>query len=108
MTTQPPQPKFGAGPSGFIADQGGPPPANVPQKIGFRRRVKPQCQLELDAWCLTPQTLGQIALELRQRARIAERKRDRTDRAALTEAADTLEGFLDQRRMYGEGWNPWG
>lgn len=105
--TQPPQPRFGAPPNGFIADQGGPPPAHLPAKIGFRRRVRPECELQFDGWALRPETLRTIWRDLHQQAHIAERERRFRDRDRLGDAADVLDHFLRQRMAYGEKRGPW-
>lgn len=106
--TQPPQARFGALPNGFFPDAGGPPPGHLPAKIGYRRRVKPACTMQLDAWLLQPETLRRIVTDLRWKAKTAGQARHfgQPDQQ-LADAAEALAGFLDQRRLYGERPSPW-
>ena len=56
-----------AQPSGFIANNGAAPP-NIPLKVGYRPRQKPDLSLRLDGWMLSPQTLRSIAADLDRQA----------------------------------------
>jgi hypothetical protein len=102
------EPKITAQPSGFVPNNG-PPPANLPMKVGFRRRVRPECTLQVDPWLLSPATLRQIIADLRRQARSADPRRQGrcADPAALADAADELTDFMKARLLYGEGVSPW-
>jgi hypothetical protein len=99
------QPKFAAGPSGFVPLEG-PTRPKVPAKTGYRPRTKPDLMLRLDGWFLSLPTLRSIAIDLERQAHAAHQTRRFRDRDAFQAAADTVDGFLADRRVYGEGRGP--
>jgi hypothetical protein len=106
MTQQ--QARHGALPNGFIAEHGAPPPNHLPLKVGYRRRVRPVCELQLDGWLLRPETLRSIVSDLRQKAQAAAQARHFAQRdQVLDAAADALADFVNARRLFGEKVAPW-
>ena len=69
----------------------------------IRCRAQPVCELRIDGWLLTPETLYRIATDLRAKARAAGQARHfgRPDQQ-LVDAADALADFMNARRLYGE------
>lgn len=99
------EPKIYAAPSGFVPP--GAPPRGLPEKVGLRRRVRPEATLQIDAWLLSPQTLRQVVADLRRQARGVDPRRRSADPAALADTADQLDGFCRARLLFGEGPSPW-
>ncbi|SDR31544.1 hypothetical protein SAMN05519103_01947 [Rhizobiales bacterium GAS113] len=97
---------LGPGPCGFISNEGG-PPAGTPLKTAIWRRVRPVCELQVDAWLLRPGTLREIAADLHRQAQAAGRARHFADRDMFDDAADAVDTFISARRVYGEGRSPW-
>lgn len=88
-----------AQPSGFIANNGAAPP-NIPLKVGYRPRQKPDLSLRLDGWMLSPQTLRSIAADLDRQAAAAHQARAFRDRDTFAAAADEVAGFITDRQRF--------